>query len=555
MKLRPQTYPLIERDLEKNKDIETELSRFFISKSFLVQKEEERLEKFYEDWIQFQGKHEIYYKLLSKKSFAAVRLASFMERFAFYAPPQGYSLQVSLLGIVPIWMSENAALQNEAEELLKNGGVFAFGLSEKHHGADIYSNEMVLKENEGGYIANGNKYYIGNANCASMVSVLGRFENKNNSDPHDKNQFVFFSIKPNGNPHFKDLIKIKTLGIRNAFVGGFKIENYTLSAKEIISTGHSAWDAVFGTVNLGKFFLGFGSIGICERALSESLRHTKARTLYGKSVFSMPHVRKLHIKAYVRMYAMKLFAARALDYLVAASENDRRYLLFNSIQKAKVTTEGVKVIHDLSEAMGAKGFETDQYFENAQRDIILLPGLEGSTHINFGLVAQFMKNYFFDHDVNLPDISAAKHDAENEYLFSAKTGSFKKIKFRPFDSVFKKYNDIQNVKIFTKQISSFKKYLISMNVMPVKDLDYYLAASKVFSNIPYAQLILEKSFEDKTDNKVLNLIFMQLISQFNQDVISLLEMPASNKIHRFLLKQCIFLPITEASDWDIDPTI
>jgi arginine decarboxylase len=65
---------------------------------------------------------------------------------------------------------------------------------------------------------------------------------------------------------------------------------------------------------------------------------------------------------------MKLYGYRALDYVHAANERDRRYVLFCAVQKAKVSTEGVKVMALLSECIGAKGFESDTYFEMALRD-------------------------------------------------------------------------------------------------------------------------------------------------------------------------------------------
>ncbi|MEZ4527606.1 MAG: hypothetical protein R2941_16930 [Desulfobacterales bacterium] len=44
--------------------------------------------------------------------------------------------------------------------------------------------------------------------------------------------------------------------------------------------------------------------------------------------------------AYTRLAAMKLFSARAIDYMRSASAQDRRYLLYNPLVKMKVTTQG-----------------------------------------------------------------------------------------------------------------------------------------------------------------------------------------------------------------------
>ena len=61
-----------------------------------------------------------------------------------------YTWQVSVLGLGPIWMSDNEALKQRAAKALEQGGIFAFGLSEKEHGADVYSTDMILTPQDDG---------------------------------------------------------------------------------------------------------------------------------------------------------------------------------------------------------------------------------------------------------------------------------------------------------------------------------------------------------------------------------------------------------------------
>ena len=116
-----------------------------------------------------------------------------------------------------------------------------------------------------------------------------------------------------------------------------------------------------------------------------------------------PHVKKLFTEATPGSTAMKLFAFRAADYLRAASDDDRRYLLFNPIVKMKVTGQGEKVIALLHEVIAAKGYEQDTYFEMALRDIGMLPKLEGTEHVNMALIIKFVRNYFFE-PVEYPEV-------------------------------------------------------------------------------------------------------------------------------------------------------
>ena len=46
----------------------------------------------------------------------------------------------------------------------------------------------------------------------------------------------------------------------------------------------------------------------------------------------------------------------------SASDDDRRYLLFNPVVKMKVTGQGEKVVGLLHEVIAAKGYEQDHLF-------------------------------------------------------------------------------------------------------------------------------------------------------------------------------------------------
>ena len=502
------------------------LRSFFETKKVEDLRLEDKNEDFYDDFVFFLEKTKLYSLLLSPKNhrkdggcFDIHSISRFMEYFAFHSPSHAYSLQVSFLGIFPFLMSANEEIKKKAIESLQNGKLFAFGLSEKEHGSDLYSSETRITTDTGGdRIVNGRKYYIGNANCAEMISILA---------VNEKKEFTFFALWPKESKSFLALKKIRTLGVKTAFVGAFQIQKLKLVEKDIISEGKSAWNAIFGTVNLGKFFLGLGSIGICEHAFTETLHHVRKRTLFEKPVLEMPHIQKSLCQAYVKLLSMKLFAYRAADYLSLASESDRRYLLTNSVQKAKVSTQGVQVMQALSECMGAKGFESSTHFESALRDIALIPSLEGSTHINYGIIASFARNYFFNNKkIKAP--SKIYAPIENEFLFNAKTGGIKDVYFPKYEKSFQKLNNVKTTAIFLNQVSAFRSFLKltfliekasslfrKKSKMKMEAAEYIFHLGKIVSTIVYAQLIAEAIDHEKIENEISELIFESLSHDLN----------------------------------------
>jgi acyl-CoA dehydrogenase len=434
----------------------------------------------------------------------------------------------------------------------------AFGVSEKEHGSDLLANEFVVTESgPDRFIAKGSKYYIGNSNCASMISILAR--RKNHDSPQGRIRripFVLFALRPAQSKGFTNVRKIRTLGVRAGYVGEFAVKDHELPQSDLIAEGRTAWDAVFGTVTLGKFFLGFGSIGICQHAFEEAADHLNSRILYDNPVIEIPHIRLAMAHAYARLTAMKLYAYRTLDYVQSSSATDRRSLLFCAVQKAKVSTEAVKVMALLSECIGAKGFETDTYFEMALRDVQLVPGLEGSTHINLETTAQFIARYFGKSDAALanPIARTAEHSSagENPYLMQARTGAVHTIGFAHFLEAYRPLMVISNVRLFVKQVKAFelfvRKHRPTREAEPRSQVE--LSLGHCLATIAYAQLIAENASCLAVPAPIISTIFHDLVSDLSLAAITLASSSQLSPALKICIQRLVAIPQTAPEAWE-----
>ncbi|WP_235921415.1 acyl-CoA dehydrogenase family protein [Lentzea tibetensis] len=450
----------------------------------------------------------------ANKRWDGARNAAFSEVLGFYGLQYWYAWQVTVLGLGPIWMSANAEARQKAANLLDSGAVFAFGLSEKEHGADVYSTDMLLTPTEDGYKANGGKYYIGNGNVAGMVSVFGR-----RTDIDGTDGYVFFAVDSQSD-NFK---LIKNVVDSQMFVSEFRLEDYPVSEADILHTGAEAFSAALNTVNVGKFNLCTASIGICEHSFYEAITHAHNRILYGSPVTDFPHVKQNFVDAYARLTAMKLFADRSVDYFRSANDTDRRYLLFNPITKMKVTSEGEQVIDLLWDVIAAKGFEKDTYFTRATADIRALPKLEGTVHVNLALVLKFMPNYLFN--PKQYDEVPSRHDATNDDFFfkQGPARGLGKIQFHDWEPVYAEHAHIPNVQLFHEQANAIKTLLTTAapDEKQQQDLDFLLNLGHLFTLVVYGQLVLEQAKITGTDPKLLDQIFDFLVRDFSGYAVAL----------------------------------
>ena len=155
---------------QRSRDIMEKTIAFFERKGLTRLKEDYNGAVWYADFIEFCKQEGVLASLMTpaqqgKEGENAVwdtwRVCGFAEILGFYGLCYWYVYQVSVLGIGPIWMSGNQDAQARAKRLLDDGHIFAFGLSEKEHGADIYASDMIVTRlADGNYSATGGKYYI-----------------------------------------------------------------------------------------------------------------------------------------------------------------------------------------------------------------------------------------------------------------------------------------------------------------------------------------------------------------------------------------------------------
>jgi len=471
----------------------------------------------YSEFVEFIGKEQIFAKLLTPKEYAGgdpdcrwdtARNSEYAELLAFYGLGYWYCFQVTILGLGPIWMSQNERAKEKAARLLKEGAIFAYGLSEKDHGADIYSTETSLTPMpDGTWVANGEKYYIGNGNEAEMVSTLGKI--KDGTD-----DYTFFAT----NFRHKAYELKKNVVSHQEYVSNFALHDYPITTDDILSRGSHAWDCALNTVNVGKFNIGPASIGVAEHCFYEAITHASNRILYGMPVTDMPHARKNFMDAWLRLVGMKLYQRRASDYFRNASQNDRRYLLYNATSKMKVTLQAEDVIDLLWEVISAKGFEKDTYFHMAAADIRGPSKLEGTVHVNIQLIRKFMQNYFFS-PAEYPAVSPDLSDKDDLFLFNqGPTRGLGKIMFHDYKPVFETNKGLPNVAAFMKQIDIFKEMLEKAGPDEAQDMDpsWSLPLGEMFSIVVYGQLILEQVGIGEVDSDIVNQMFDFMVRDFAQ---------------------------------------
>jgi len=524
----------------RSREIMQKTIDFFETKGKRKLKEDDHERVWYDDFLQFVKKEKIFFDLLTPAPYGkencrwdTFRNMDFNEILGFYSLSYWYTWQVTILGLGPIWMGDNEAAKHKTAGLLEDGGIFAFGLSEKEHGADLYASDMALTPmGDGQYRADGGKYYIGNGNKAALVSTFAK--------DSESDEYVFFVV----DSQHENYECVQNVVNSQMYVSEYALQGYPITDEDILTTGSRAWDSSLNTINVGKYNLGWASIGICTHAFYEAIDHAAGRYLFKHYVTDFPHIRQLFVDAYARLCAMRMFATRAADYIRSASAEDRRYLLYNPMVKMKVTTQGEEVINLLWDVIAAKGFEKDTYFEMAARDIRALPKLEGTVHVNMALIIKFMANYFFNPG-QFPEIGKADATVNDDFLFNqGPTRGLGQIQFHDYNIAYKSL-DLPNIGVFREQIALLVELLMTAapDKEQAKDIDFLLNLGELFTLVAYGQLLIEKAAIEKVGDDLMDQIFDFMVRDFSKFALQLYSKTSSTAKQMEICMRMIKKPV------------
>ncbi|MDD5169547.1 MAG: acyl-CoA/acyl-ACP dehydrogenase [Syntrophales bacterium] len=516
--LNPQRLEQVMSD-KKTQDLFNLTVEFFEHKGNYSMRIDSKSKRLPTDWYQFIKESGLFATLLTPAGYGDAdsrwdhyRITAASELLGFYGLYQ-YNFQVSILGVGPIWISKNERQKQELAQLLKVGHVFAFGMSERVHGADLYSNEAsITPVGDGKYIANGEKYYIGNSSRAPKISVMGKNAKTG--------EFVFWVVDCRDR-HCKYCGDIEVVGMFAGQLGRFEMIEYPLTDADILETGDAAFAMGLSTVNIGKTQTSMKNVGMATHMLYEAVNHAHNRYLYSKRVTDMPHIKRALLEAWSRILMSRLYDYRAADYFRQAdAETDRRYLLFNPVQKARAAAECDRAVTLMHNVMAAKAYETDTFAETAVRQIGNAVRLEGTAHVNMSQAVKFVRNYFHD-NVDLPEIpdgKMVKDDSRN--MFVQGFGKARNIKFSDYRKAFRGCG-LDNVKIFLEQAEAFKTFSDKspMTKGQENNADFMLNIAEIFAAIVYGQLVFEKAKIECIEDTVIDQLFSYLVRDINSYVM------------------------------------
>ncbi|RMB00620.1 acyl-CoA dehydrogenase family protein [Eilatimonas milleporae] len=263
------------------------------------------------------------------------------------------------------------------------------GLTEPDAGTDLQGIRTVARREGDDYVINGSKTWISNGIEGGAVALLVKTDPSASPARAGMSMFIAPKADPDtGGPHsgFETGRKLEKLGYKGIDSAELIFQDYRLDAKRHLVGGEEGkgFYMAVGGLELGRINIAARSVGIAQRALSESVAYARERKTFGKPIAEHQAIQLKLGEMAARTRAAKLLtedAARAYDAGERCDMEAGMAKYFASETAVENALEAMR-IH------GGYGYSKEYHIERLYRDAPLMCIGEGTNEMQRIIIAK-----------------------------------------------------------------------------------------------------------------------------------------------------------------------
>jgi alkylation response protein AidB-like acyl-CoA dehydrogenase len=261
---------------------------------------------------------------------------------------------------------------------LAAGTVGAYCLSEAGSGSDAFALQTRATAVADGFTLNGRKLWITNGNEADLFIVFA------NRQPEAGYRGITALIVERGARGFTVGKKEDKLGIRASSTCELLFEDCFVGGDAVLGEVEKGYKVAIETLNEGRIGIGAQMIGLAQGALDHTIRYTKERRQFGKTIADFQGV-----QFQLARMAIDVEAARLLVYNAARLRDARLPFLHEAAMCKILSSEAAERVTSMAVNLhGGYGFVRDYPVEKLYRDAKIGQIYEGTSNMQLMTIAK-----------------------------------------------------------------------------------------------------------------------------------------------------------------------
>jgi isovaleryl-CoA dehydrogenase len=263
-------------------------------------------------------------------------------------------------------------------KLVSGEHVGALAMSEAGAGSDVVSMKLRADGVQGGYVLNGNKFWITNAAYADVLVVYAK------TDPEAGSKGITAFVVEKDTPGYSVGQKIGKMGMRGSPTGELVFDEAEVPEANVLGSVGGGTKVLMSGLDYERAVLAGVQLGIMQACLDTVIPYVRERKQFGQPIGTFQLIQAKVADMYVALQS-----ARAYTYAVARACDAGKTTRFDAAGAILLASENAfRVAGEAVQALGGAGYTTDWPVERYLRDAKLLDIGAGTNEIRRMLIGR-----------------------------------------------------------------------------------------------------------------------------------------------------------------------
>ena len=262
--------------------------------------------------------------------------------------------------------------------LATGDAIGAFALSEEQAGSDAANQQTAARLDDRGYVLNGRKVWVANADAADVAIVFAA------TQPGSRGRGIGAFLVPLDTPGLTRTSRPDSLGVRGLGCADLEVHDVRVGADALLGGPRDGFQIAMWALDGGRVAIAAQALGVGQAALDAALAHAKQHEAFGQPIANYQAIQWMLADS-----ATELDAARMLMLKAAgARARKERPTLEAAMAKLAASEAAHRAADRAMQVLASHGYRRGSLVERLFRDVRATEIYQGTSEVQRMVIAE-----------------------------------------------------------------------------------------------------------------------------------------------------------------------
>jgi butyryl-CoA dehydrogenase len=276
--------------------------------------------------------------------------------------------------------------QTWLRRLATGESIGAFALSEEHAGSDAANQQTVARLDDRGYVLNGRKVWVANAEAADLVIVFAA------TQPGLRGRGIGAFLVPMDSAGVTRTAAADSLGVRGLGCMDLELRDVRVDADALVGSRGDGFRIALWALARGRVAIAAQALGAGGAALAEAVEHARNHSAFGQPIGNYEAIQWMIADMATELEAARMLTMRAADGVDRERDTGRgrSNTPHASMAKLFASEAAHRAADKAMQILASKGYRRGSVVERLFRDVRATEIYQGTSEVQRMVIAEHL---------------------------------------------------------------------------------------------------------------------------------------------------------------------